>query len=203
MIIALLSDDLTAHFGLPKVSVSSFAIETSNDYFELRDDNLDKVILSTTVGFGSARFRNLLLKEITIVNYDGLVSSVKSSTFQRGRKRCDLILSTSDNTCFIFGELKDRRPAKTVRREAKKQLLSSLQTLCEVPSISAYINCKMMRRCCCFNKQSSAPIPVNAPKIFNRINDLLPEGFKMSHPGIESHGFEFYEYTGNQTLVIP
>jgi hypothetical protein len=31
---------------------------------------------------------------------------------------------------------------------------------------------------------------------------LFKDGFKMSHPGIEGHNFEYWEYLGEQTLTL-
>ncbi len=38
--------------------------------------------------------------------------------------------------------------------------------------------------------------------IFNRLANVFPDGFKMTHSDIEALDFEFWEYTGEQTLTM-
>ena len=106
-----------------------------------------------------------------------------------------------------MGELKDRNidnqnKAHDVRKNAKKQLIQSLNALVAVQSIQRYINSKNQKRCCYFNKQSSAPALINAVLAFNRLANTIPDGFRMTNRDIEALNFEFWEYTGDQTLVM-
>jgi hypothetical protein len=116
-------------------------------------------------------------------------------------------LDSDNNRYFILGEIKDRNilnrnSRKNVRKGAKEQLLSSLQTILAVPSIATYSTQKVIKRCCYFNKQSTSPATLTATTAFNRLSNFYPDGFKMSKPDIEAFGFDFYEYTGQQTMTL-
>jgi hypothetical protein len=144
--------------------------------------------------------------DVTIINYDKFITSIQDQPFKNGRKRCDILLASANNRYLILGEIKDRNIANNrsgkVRGKAKKQLLSSLQTMLAVPTILNYSTQKAVKRCCYFNKQSASPATLNATTAFNRLPNIYPDGFKMSNPDIENWGFDFYEYTGAQTMAL-
>lgn len=199
--------NLISHYGLPTPAITNWFIQTAETYFEIEDTNTGEIVLHKTRGSGMGRFSNIEALNITVFNYDKFITSIRDEPFQLGRKRCDILLDSSNQRCFILGEIKDKvlinpNKKKKVRSEAKKQLLSSLKTILEVAEIIAHINQKEIKRCCYFNKQSASPTALNATTAFNRLSEVYPDGFMMSKPDIENLGFEFYEYTGEQTMVL-
>ncbi len=201
---ALLRNNFTTHYGLPVCNEPNLFITTKESYFEIEDTAARDLVLHTNNGSGMARFSNPSLLTVSIVNYDKFVTSLPSH-FEKGIKRCDMVLTSQSQ--FVLGELKDRNISKpenkrSIRSGAKKQLFVSLTTLLTVPQIAALANSKNVKKCCYFNKQTNAPALLSATTAFNRLSTLFQDGFKMSHPGIEGHNFEFWEYLGEQTLSL-
>lgn len=200
--------NLVAHYGLPVPTTTNWYIKTDEIYFEIEDTIGGEIALHTVRGgFGMAKFSNNGALDFTIINYDKFITSIQSEPFKNGRRRCDILLSSNDDKYFILGELKDRaiinnNSRKNVRKGAKEQLLASLQTIFEVPEIAEFINLKTRKRCCYFNKQSASPPTLNATIAFNRLPEFYPDGFQMSKPDIEAFGFQYYEYTGEQTMIL-
>lgn len=200
----LLKNDFTTHYGLPACIEPNLVIQTNETYFEIEDTLAREIAIHITNGDGMARFSNPNALTITIANYDKFVTTLPNH-FQNGIKRCDIALTSQSQ--FILGELKDRninKPKKKrrVSSDAKKQLFVSLTTLLAVPTIAALANSKNVKKCCYFNKQTNAPVLINATTAFNRLSRLFQDGFRMSHPGIEGHNFEYWEYLGGQTLTL-
>jgi hypothetical protein len=198
----LLTNEFISYYSLPTPLINNWYLNTNDTYFEIEDTNEGEIVKYTTRGLGMAKFTNNHALNFCILNYDKFITSIASEPFKNGRKRCDLIIYSNSDRYFILGELKDRIPKSKVRSSAKKQLLSSLQTIKEVPEIDSFINSKTIKRCCYFNKQSNSPISLRVTTAFNRLATIYPSGFKMSKPDLESLGFEFYEYTGEQTMVL-
>lgn len=197
----LLRTDFTAHYGLPICTTTNITEVTIEPYFEIEDTEAKEIMLHIARGRGMANFSNPSKMQITIANYDKFVTSLPNH-FQEGKKRCDIIVTCNTNKYFVLGELKDSPNIKNHRTKAKKQLVQSLRTLIEVNEILDYINAKSIKRCCYFNKQSKSPAIINAVTAFNRLANVFPDGFKMTHSDIEALGFEFWEYTGEQTLTM-
>lgn len=199
--------NLVAHYGLPVPTTTNWFIKTVETYFEIEDTNAGEIVLHTARGAGMGKFSNSDALEVTIFNYEKFITSIKSTTFQTGRQRCDILLNSNDDKYFILGEIKDRaiinsRYRKNVRKGAKEQLLASIRTILVVPEITSYLINKNTKRCCYFNKQSASPAILSATTAFNRLPSFYPDGFQMSKPDIEAFGFEFYEYTGEQTMKL-
>lgn len=197
----LLRKDFTSYYGLPECIEPDITQNTTEEYFELEDTELKEIVIHTVRGNGMANFANPQKLDLVIANYDKFVSSLPHQ-FQHAQKRCDIGISGDNSQYFVLGELKDSPNIKKHRSKAKKQLLMSLNSILAVPTFSAYINLKTIKRCCYFNKQSKAPSSINASTAFNRLPNAFPDGFEMPNPEFESLGFSFYEYTGRQTLVI-
>jgi hypothetical protein len=197
----LLKNDFTSHYALPVAVVADFIIETDIPYFEIEDTPAKELVIHASRNVGGAKFSNPNSLNVNIANYDKFLTSLPQA-FQHGKERCDIILTSNTNRYFILGELKDRIPKSKVRTKAKNQLITSLRLLIAVPSISAIINSKAVKRCCYFNKQSNSPALLTATRAFNRLSTFFPEGFQMSEPVIESFGFAFFEYTGEQTMQL-
>jgi len=203
----LLMINLVAHYSLPTPATTNWFVQTAETYFEVEDTNAGEIVLHTTRGFGMGKFTNLDNLDVTVINYDKFITSIQDEQFKSGRQRCDILLNSNDNRYFVLGEIKNRtiinkNSRKSVRKGAKEQLLASLQTILSVPEIVTYINPKIIKRCCYFNKQSASPVILSVITAFNRLPNFYPDGFKMSKPGIEALGFDFYEYTGEQTMTL-
>jgi len=151
---------------------------------------------------GMARFSNPDNLTFSIVMYEKFITNVADHAFKYGRKRCDIVMSSRSERYFVLGELKNRIHESKVRKCAKEQLISSVQTLLEVSEIKECIDSKAIKRCCYFNKQSKSPSLINATSAFNRLSGIYHDGFKMNFPDLEKLGFEFFEYTGMQTMVL-
>ena len=191
----------TAHYNLPVAATVNFTLTTTAAYFEVEDDANRELVLHRVVGAGMARFSNPNQLQLTIVNYDKFLTSLPNA-FQNGKQRCDLILCSDSNEYFMLGELKDRIPSGKVRKGAKDQLIASLEIILQVADIAHLVASKTTKRCCYFNKQSKAPAIISAVSAFNRLASLYVAGFQMSSPAIEAFGFDFYEYTGVQTVQL-
>lgn len=196
----LLRDNFTAHYGLPVCTEPNLVIQTNERYFELEDIVATGIVLYTNIDAGTARFSNPNSLVVTIANYDRFMTSLPNH-FQRGRDRCDIIVC-DDARSLILGELKDSLNIKNHRKKAKRQLLDSLTTLMAVPQFLALANNKIVRKCCYFNKRANSPSIITATTAFNRPSTIFRGGFQMSHPAIEGHNFEFWEYLGEQTLIL-
>lgn len=195
-------NDLIAHYGLPTPNVSNWYLKTSEIYFELEDTTTKEILFHVQKGIGMAKFSNPSALDMTIINYDRFITSVPDEAFKKYRERCDVIVCSNNNSCFILGEIKDRQPKTKVRSKAINQLYQSLATLLAVAGINNFVKAKLEKRCCYFNKQSSSPAGLTATAAFNRLPGIFPAGFKMNSPKIEAYGFEFYEYTGDQTITL-
>lgn len=197
----LLPTNFVTHYGLTAPTIS-FVDYTTGTYFEIEDTaSKDFVIHTTGTGCGMAKFSNANSETVTIANYDKFIGAL-SHKFQQGKKRCDFLLTS--NSWFVLGELKDRNQTDDVRVKARNQLISTLETIREVPEILTHINTKTTKRCIYFNKQAALPSStiITATIAFSRLSSLSDEGFKMSNPTIENLGFEFWEYSGNQTVKL-
>ncbi|MEO8785698.1 MAG: hypothetical protein ABI378_01410 [Chitinophagaceae bacterium] len=182
-------------------------MQTTEAYFEIEDTNAGEIVLHTTKGFGMGKFSNKDVLDVTVFNYDKFITSIQEESFKSGRQRCDILLNSSNSRYFVLGEIKDRaiinkKSRRNVRKGATDQLLASLQTILFVPEIATYIKSKTIKRCCYFNKQSASPSILIVTTAFNRLSNFYPEGFKMNKPDIEAFDFDFYEYTGEQTMTL-
>lgn len=204
----LLKNDFIGHYNLNinRENIKMQLLETSELYFEIEDTN-SLLVLDTIADSGTARFSNINARNIKIINYDNFITQLPND-FQRNKDRCDIILiEEKNNSVFLLGELKnipiikDKKRHK-IRKEVKTQLLNSLNTMIAVEAISNFINDIPIKRCCYFNKQSQTPPIINVVTAFNRLPNNFPEGLKMSNPSIEELNFEFWEYTGTQTVRI-
>ena len=197
----LLRNDFTVHYGLPISLITNIRKQTDAAYFEIEDDTNRETQLFTSVNNGTALYNNPNRKLFSIINYDKFITSFNAN-FQKGRKRCDLIVYTMNDTShFLLNELKDANP-KTGRRKAKSQLVSSLVDIMNVPQIDNFVNKFRIRLCCFFNKRITAPTSISATNAFNLINTITQTGFQLSNPTIESFGFTLYEYSGGKKFNV-
>jgi hypothetical protein len=196
-----LKQDFTRHFGLLISTTPNIRLQTSAPYFEIEDDTNRQTQLHFIVGRGMAAYKNPRNYVVEIINYDLFITSLPQN-FQQGKKRCDLIVYTTNNKHFLLNELKDRIPKIKVRNKSIEQLKQSLELIMQVHSISAFADAFENKKCCFFNKQSMAPKPINATGAFNRINAIAINGIKTANKVINSYGFELFEYSGGQAYNL-
>jgi hypothetical protein len=193
MIKNLLEQDLISHYGLPKGTVVN-VVATTDTEFDLVDDS--QLVYQSDMGI--AKYQNQSQKNVLVANYERFFKALPQS-FQQNRENCDLIVCTSDNTCFFLNELTDTNKKKS-RKESKaiSQMVQSLSVIMGVPAINLYIQRHTDKRCCFFNKRFQAPRHINATLAFNRKPAHYKNGFNINCSEIEALGFEFWEYSGDQ-----
>jgi len=201
----LLERNFISHYGL--IASVTISVDVKNDEnFELID--------VTPVGTGTAKYCNPSHKEVSVINYESFVNSLPT-VFQVGRKKCDFIVYTADFSHFLLNELTDTQPQYVSdftrsdgtpvigkRNKAIFQLTQTLKDIADVPDINNFIKQYITRRCCFFNTQTHAPSRIIAVIAFGRLSSIALNGYKMSNPHIESYGFEFWEFSGNQTYLL-
>jgi hypothetical protein len=204
----LLEQNFISHYGL-HTGITVDVVTTTDAEFELKDD----AQLVHPSGQGIAKYKNKNQKEVSVINYEMCLKALPQP-FQQNKENCDLIVYTSDKTYFFLNELTDtnpvyiypytntkgHRPGK--EQKARNQLRQTIEILIKVPAISQYINLCTMKYCCFFNKQTYTPQSINALQAFNKLNSQMTNGFNLSDSDIESFGFEFWVYSGNQTCSL-
>ncbi|GAB6012553.1 hypothetical protein [Viscerimonas tarda] len=193
----LLEKDFIFHYKLA-VKPSVNVVSTNNGDFDLKDDTT----LVYPKGLGIAKYSNLSLKEVNIINYELFFRSLPQF-FQNNKKICDLIVYTSDSRYFLLNELTNTNKGKG-RKETKaiSQMLQTIQILSGVPEILRFVQQHLVRQCCFFNKKAQSPKHIKATEAFGRLPTLSPHGFKMTNPDIESYDFELWEFSGEQTYLL-
>ncbi|RVU25588.1 hypothetical protein EOJ36_03995 [Sandaracinomonas limnophila] len=173
--------------------------KTNNLNFGLIDVN--KEVKISSFEKGEAKYRNEKNSEVLIFDYDRFISK-QNNAFQHGKKRCDAIVFTTNKSDFIFNEIKNRHDFASASLKGIKQLNSSLETVLEVPVINRYIKRFRSKKCCFCNFTASSPQNVNATQAFGRLWVLLPQGANLPHQEINAMGFELWEYSGLQTIIL-
>ena len=205
----LLEHNFISHYGLT-ASVPVDVVFTTDADFDLKDD----AVLVYPSGAGIAKYSNPHRKGVNVINYEHFIDSLPI-TFQKGKEKCDLIVYISDLSYFILNELTntlpkyipdftltDGTPRIGKRNKAISQLRQTLKDISNVPDIDCFIKQHSTKHCCFFNTQTHAPVGIIATVAFSRLSSIIPNGYKISNPDIESYGFELWEFSGNQTYLI-
>lgn len=198
--INLLENNFRDYYKVSVGEIENWFLETNEAYFEL-DDLDSNIIFHKNKSNGTAKFSNPNKIDFQIIEYEKFINNIVEKDFLYERKRCDIILNSKDKNYFVLGDLTDRKPKRKILSK-KKQLLSTLKTLIEVPEIFKYINAKKIKKCCIFNKQSKAPELLTVTTAFNRLSNKFKEGLSSEFKEIEEYGFEFYQLEGEQTLIF-
>ncbi len=195
----LLRVDFVNHHTLPACNVVAHRV--NHNTFEI--DDIGRVLqVRAGITNGMVKYQNPQTKQVSIVDYDVFLTSTPH-VFQHGKKRCDVILhTTTDTSHFLLNELKDRTPKTKVLTGATAQMLATLNELYTVPSIVNFIATFATKKCCYCNRQSTAPASISATTAFNRASTLAPHGFLLANTDIQNFGFELWEYSGNQTILL-
>lgn len=197
-----LRNNFAAHYNQPTAIVADIYQDTNATYFEIEDNENQETVIHFTQGNGVAIYSNPNNYTLGVINYDKFITSL-SHRFQQGKGRCDLIVYTINSlNYFLLNELKNRTPTPDVVEKGKSQLLKSLTTLLDVPTVYSFIQSFITKRCCFFNKQIIAPSTISATTAFGRVNTLNKSGFRMTNTAIEALGFEYYEYSGEQIFTL-
>ena len=197
---SLLKNDFINHHSLTTCSIN-ISQNVSHTYFEI-DDFARNLIVHTTPSNGMVKYENPESKEVAIIDYDGFLTSTPAN-FQYGKKRCDVIVhTTNENSYFVLNELKDRIPVTKVLRKATSQMIATLNELHTIPTIVSFIANFTVKKCCYCNTQSTAPNTLTATTAFNRLAAISTRGLKLSNVDVENFGFELWEYSGNQTIKL-
>jgi len=194
----LLEHNFINHYGLI-ANVFVDVVSTTDADFDLKDDT----VLVYPSGAGIAKYSNPSKKEVNIINYEHFIDSLPTA-FQQGRKKCDLIVYTSDLSYFILNELTKTGKNKSRKRtHAIEQMLQTIRDISDVIEIKSFIEKRSIKQCCYFNKKPQSPsIKISAPTTFSKLTEIAPHGFKMSNPTIESFGFELWEFSSSQTYLL-
>jgi hypothetical protein len=200
-------DELLIHvfveyYALPKDESILNGLVLATDYpqFGLSDTPNEGLMLHLEdLNSSSAKFSNLRSRYVKIYNYEKFIDR-QPHVFQRNRSRVDFLLIDTTLRNFILGELKTGSPDNKTRKKAKEQLLNSLSDLAAIDQ--DLLHRFQLKRCCYFNKQVLAPVGINAIDAFNRLPNIISEGFRKDWPAIQKYGFEYWEYQGNQMLKL-
>lgn len=204
---SLLKNDFINHHSLTACTIN-IAQNVNHTYFEI-DDVARNLIVHTSRSNGMVKYENPHSKEVAIIDYDGFLSNTISA-FQHGKKRCDVIVHTINETSyFLLNELKEKNPANPNHQisniaDAKLQILDTLSLLNTVPSIQLYIQKYTVKICSYCNSfpKSNLTLISTAINAFNRISILTPNGIQLSEPRIEAYGFIYIELKGDQTIKL-
>ena len=177
----------------------------------------DKAALVCSPGSGVAKYSNPNRREVNVVNYESFINSLPTR-FKEKRKKCDLIVYTSDFSFFLLNELTETNPQYVpdfiqpidgLRRIGKRnhaisQLKQTLEDISEVSAIDTFIKKHKTKHCCFFNKPQLPPIgsSITAPVSFNSLSLITPYGIHTRNSDIESYGFEFWEFSTPQTYLL-
>jgi hypothetical protein len=214
----LLVKDFIEHYNNSKNLPVVINLEircTREEHFSLKDD--DKLIYATDEGV--AKFLNPDRREVVVLNYEKFKNSLPSRVSnQLSKGKCDVLLYSKDY--FLLNELTDTQkryidPYNNLKgfqdgklAKAQQQLEQSLQDLINVPKLNQCIQMFAVRRCCFFSKQPHTPQLITnhvlAVQAFNRLSQLpqTKGGFHLHNTIIEQSGFEFWEYSGEQTFIL-
>lgn len=205
---SLLENEFVAHYNSQKdkpVNITIVLKNTKQESFGLKDDD----VMLYTKDEGIAKYENPDKTNIHILNYERYLKALPPRVKNALETSvCDLIVY--NEYYFLFNELTDTKPEYVQSftnksgehpgklHKAQSQLAESLRHLLAVSAIKQYIQKHPVKRCCFFNKQPNAPKKIEAVRAFNRQNELARHGFKMTNEAIESLGFEFWTFAGEQ-----
>ena len=205
--------DFLVHYHITSCVVAN-EYEVTDDIFELVDSSGDLVV---NVGEGELRMHNIL-GGMNVFAYDRFIRSCKKpSSFLKGRKCCDIILTSHEeemlvclieitsavgNTDNLYKPIlkKDTDmvlyPGGKVEK-AELQLINSLQTIMDVPAIADKLN-NMLHKSCVLayrvlqidDLEIRLRYPNNRYKLIEA-KETGNSGAIISSPMIEEYGFQY------------
>jgi len=182
-----------------------FSVQSQSS-FELRD-------LSSPANKGVI-FSNPNKKEIIVVDYDRYFKNLSdlSPAFAKGKKNCDyILLDERTKSIIIFNEMTSEsdegsldKPIKefgqSKHEKMRKQLVSTLQTLLDVPEVQAEIEKYEIKECLmtiivCHHSVDQYIRAANLSARFSKIamDETNGEGMEINDNNFKSRGFGLKE----------
>lgn len=212
----LLRTDLLKFYGLGRQVLPEVIFEqTSDETFDMQDAE-NSIFVSYRSG--NVSFQNSNHRLYEAVKYESFINALSGTAFERGRKRCDLILydvavatghffllneetSTLESTFNLCKPILNKKGDVQFNggkyEKVEKQLEGSLETLLAVPSIARFIN-KYLRKVCLMsyviNRRTEDV--VSARRTFSRYRmveakETGENGALLDCPPINNLGFEY------------
>ncbi len=200
---------------------------TDQSLFDLLD-NKDHYIVAYKEGYAS--FKNTNKDTILVLGYDDYIKSMAKSKFQKNRPSCDFLIEDKDANAILLNEITSssnnieglkkpipyRRHKDKIQYQGGKlekvalQLLSTLQTLNQVPEIKDKLQSYKKKICLCSYKlylNNNVPQIQSTQIAFNRgimeiEKQTKGEGIKINNTEIEQFGFEYRRISHSDTFVL-
>ncbi len=211
----LLENDYLAHYNLHRTNITVKEEQACDSAFDLIDDDKSPMIVPYQTGTGS--FLNAQGVSIHVINYEKFVCDLSGTAFERGLKRCDFLLYSSDaddicvfnehtsSTSGISGLKKPIVNKKTGNVEfaggkyekVELQLAVSLGTLMSVPTINKRISGYKRKVCLMsYRLENKSTIAQETLKAFGRYRQVEAKntgenGAMIPNSQIEALGFEY------------
>ena len=209
----LFINDFVSHYRITTRDIVADEYEVQDDPFEMADSAASPIV---DEGNGLLKMHNVD-GGMNVFAYERFINSCKKPlSFQNGRKRCDLVLTsrtnaelaclveftstignTSNLTKPILNEDGSTQYAGGKMEKAEVQLTESLKTMLAVPTIAGDMNARIHRVC----MAAYRIFPILDPAVRMRYPDSRykqiearetgEDGAIISMPSIESLGFEY------------
>lgn len=221
----LFDDDFVQHYNITSSNVAAVEHCVRESVFDLEDDENDPIKNS---GDGKVTIKNTI-EGMDVLEYEHFINQCnKPKSFANGRKRCDFVLTSQlpkDFVCLLelssaIGDSAKalfnlpinhhQEGAVSKAEKAEKQLLSTLETMMEVPAIKDNLQQSTKRVCLfayrLFPRQSAEIRAANISDMHARYlrieaMETKDDGARLNSPDIEKYGFEYrrisHEYTFN------
>lgn len=212
---SLLENEFPQHYKIGRRRPCA-EIMTKKAEFDLVDCSTQFVVdyKSGTASFCDNPYR------LSVVNYDAYIGLFGGTCLERGRRRCDFILTDTDTdnlillcelTSSIGGVENLSIPIQNKRKgivefprgkyqKVEQQLYETLDCIMQVPEIESYVKGK--KRKVCLMSYIIKPSKDNAVNAFNRHRMVEAEeagenGAQISLPSVEQYGFSFFRISHN------
>lgn len=214
--INLLKRELPLHYKLSRTIVDIPFEITAQECFDLTDKG-QKLVVDYKAG--NVSFDHSSQTEVQVINYESYLIGLKGTKFETGRKRCDFILyeiggdadsfyilneqtSTKGSIDNLSKPILDKNKNVTYPggkyEKVEAQLLETLKTIKDVPSISSFID-KYKRKICLmsYSINTDQDLKVtDARKVFGRYRrvesrETKENGALLEQPSINAEGFEY------------
>lgn len=154
----LLKTDFPLFYGIKRHKIDVPTEHTDADCFDLDDKTVSMIV---DFEQGNVSFYNNNNEEVEVIGYEKYVNGLSGTSFEKGRKRCDFIITVtngSEKSMFMLNEqtstLETTENLKKVildkdknvlfpggkYEKAETQLAESLRTLLAVPGIAEYLS---------------------------------------------------------------
>lgn len=220
----LFINDFVAYYSITSRDIEADEYVVHLEPFEMGDSEEGPVVAD---GDGQLRMHNVE-GGINIFAYDRFITSCKKPrSFQEGRKRCDVVVTSFDNdllVCLIeftsaIGNTRNLyepilkkdgsvQYSRGKMEKAEDQLTESLKTILDVPTIASELNRRLHRVC----MAAYRIYPIIDPIVRMRYPDNMyktiearetgESGAIISMPSIENLGFEYRRVAYPTTLRI-